>query len=782
MVNRHEATQKLLPEQGLEDPSLDENKVRFSSIVDAVIADMKIDPLPDEEVIHAQVCVFLSEHPDCYATELTSPSAQILHYFRTIFPEFTVVEASIEATITQLETTQAALPSQGLEERERQHRHVRIKRALQFLRTLGVKNGFPYATSLRQAAQGFWQTHKNSLEISESRFYESLSEAIEAFFGRTYEDPKQIPRALHEVMAQSYQATVQAIGLIDKEGNLDSSQRIEHITGRIHTRIHELSERKSGIQLRDLIAHIFNQEDRLASKALISERVVQLTDQLPREVKDAITNFLLRFPKEEVPASAFKGALKSVFQRLNSENIDEQRRAQIDEAKHLLHFLHSVETTSHQISLEEIELFCLLQSREKSMNPRSTLGIDEHSVRESILKAQGHRHGHRGKSGFVNTLRDKLAAQAGLHSMKHDDFMESMRLLFEIASGRLPIGEVVIRTGIGGSADPMPFRVLSYAIPSLLMAERFQKSFGECPRVELFTGQEGAIACNGREPEKIRANTQVAFTATDFFVHNFFPEIHPYFETVEDLPWDEHPALRSVVHFLIQKLEMLERDDPVLSKYLFELRRRGSSHGGENGAANALAYAAFHVICFQDIAEINQFLRPDFRPAPAVVSMGSHAEVEYDYIRNRLKAHFNLEEFRSHLANLGIDTTQLTSTPLQPPIQVTGLMNPRDLGTTPPYYPTPHDFALADLGKRPIRDLIQDSVSTAFVARYEVRSGDTAEANQTITREIGAGASTLGSLALIAFAVNRTGEQEWGSLNSQASTLATYLEHVAPKI
>jgi hypothetical protein len=279
-------------------------------------------------------------------------------------------------------------------------------------------------------------------------------------------------------------------------------------------------------------------------------------------------------------------------------------------------------------------------------------------------------------------MQREAHAQAVVHAMTDRDFEDIVRGLIKVASGELKIEDVTLRTGIGGSDDDVPLRILSYIIPSLTIARRFKEKFNMSPRVELFTGQEGGIACNGKDAEGVRKNTDQAFHVIQKFVDTFFHDIKDQFSLVSDKEWT-NPRVQLMIDYLENLLTNLMEKDEHLRKIGEELKGRGMKYGAETGLDHALRYAAFHIICFQDIPTVNRYIDPNAIPKTHIISIGGTAERDFDIVRDALTEHFSVEGFNQFALDSGQPDLKIQET-LQP-ISMRSMLI-ADTGNIPPYF------------------------------------------------------------------------------------------------
>lgn len=511
----------------------------------------------------------------------------------------------------------------------------------------------------------------NQMQKPEDReaFFQRAHDVFTAFFGIEYLSPDEIMpqiialvRKVHGDVAQhvDFENTSSLRSLQDRVGNAQSLI------------VHQARSRSFNVG--SFLDTLFDGQQSISRERL--QEHIALCSDLPVRAREALEKFASVFRGPNIVRQNLKGTLNAT---LSKEVLTPEEDVVIQKLSSLNAFLESLKAPP-----DVVDFFAHLYLR-GSMSFEDAKNLLDHQP--STLPAEILYSAFNGKvlldDPFVQLRSREALAQALINSMYAGDFIQIVTLLTDVASKHTPIDHLCLRTGIGGTPDPMPVRLASYVLCSLSIARRFQERFGASPKIEFFTGQEGAIACNSVDPDVVRANTADAFTFVDAFSKQFFPDVSHAFSLVEDHPWESNPRIVVMIDYLEQILRNAVSQDPVLSTMVGQLESRARNHDGRDGNS-ALRYAAFHVLCFRDIPTLNRYIEgPNFERPMHVISVGGAAEREFDYIRALLAEKFSVQDFNQFVASRDQDEFAITTE--DPPLHtrasiITGT------GILPPYY------------------------------------------------------------------------------------------------
>lgn len=510
-----------------------------------------------------------------------------------------------------------------------------------------------------------------SMQRPEDReaFFQRAHDVFTAFFGIEYLSPDEIMPQIIALVRKVHGDVAQHIDFEDTSSLRSLQDRVVNAQNLIVDQA-----RSRSFDVGSFLDALFDGQQSI-SREQLQEYVASHPD-LPVRAREALEKFVAGFRGPSIVRKNLKGMLNTI---LSKEGLTPEESTAIQKLSSLHSFLESLKAPP-----DVVDFFAHLYLR-GSMSFDDAKSLLDH--RPSTLPAEILYSAFNGRvlldDPFVQLRSREALAQALINSMYAGDFIQIVTLLTDVAANRIPIEHVCLRTGIGGTPDPMPVRLASYVLCSLNIARRFQERFGTSPQIEFFTGQEGAIACNSVDPDVVRGNTADAFAFIDAFSKQFFPDVSHAFSLVEDHPWESNPRIAVMIDYLEQILRNAISHDSVLSNMVSQLESRARNHDGRDGNS-ALRYAAFHVLCFRDIPTLNRYIEgPDFERPMHVISIGGAAEREFDYIRALLTEKFNVQDFNQFVASRGQDAFAITTE--DPPLHtrasiITGT------GILPPYY------------------------------------------------------------------------------------------------
>jgi len=229
---------------------------------------------------------------------------------------------------------------------------------------------------------------------------------------------------------------------------------------------------------------------------------------------------------------------------------------------------------------------------------------------------------------------------------------DTIKQLFEfslkVAKWEENIWNLNFRVWLWWTEDDFPIRIFSYLIYVLETSKNFDELFWESPKVELFTWEEWAIECNWMDKKKVRNQTQKMFWFSEKFVKEFYPEVS--FNTIKDPEWKEWSRISNVIDYLMGIIKKeIGNWNKKLNMIVEELIKRSKNHWNEWWEENALKYWVFHLICFQDIPCLTEYIYWECHKKSHIITVWWMAETEFLYIRNLLKEKFNITWYNNFL-------------------------------------------------------------------------------------------------------------------------------------
>ncbi len=594
------------------------------------------------------------------------------------------------------------------------------------------------------------QTTVGMKEEEKPVFYAKAEEIFTVFFGVEHNDERRLTEMIRPLIRKVFPELFEG----EDEVRYVKGDRIKVLKDRISEEIHRLiaESQKDKFDLRTFINDfLFEGKEAMEMEALFA-KLASVGDGTPEDVTYALRGVLngMKGKMLIVSKKVIAGALKRSHKHAAEEKADDPK---IPALKDLLAFVESLE--NKRMSITDFHILDYLRDYVDATTAGHLMEAKPQTLAGAVVESR-YNGNHLAHDAFTSHFKGEAMSKAVISSISKKDFKEIVACLVRIASGDLDIEDLSLRTGIGASDKDVPLRILSYAIPSLTIARRFQEKYGKSPRVDFFTGQEGGIACNGMPLDLVRANTETAFRITKDFVHTFFPDVAGQFSLVDDKEWS-HPQTQLMVAYLESVLiEAAERgDDPYLEKIVRELRRRGQEYGEDRGAGNSLKYAAFHVICFRDVPTINAYIDGNQGGQNHIVSIGGSSEKEFDHVRDVLTAKFSVEDFNRFAVESGKPEMRI-----QAALPNLGTRSSliADTGVIPPYFLVNevNDIALPELeGLEPnqVRDLFAQRIQSALTKTHQGVENDprTVSGARSLVQGMALLASTIGRESLVDF-------------------------------
>lgn len=511
-----------------------------------------------------------------------------------------------------------------------------------------------------------------SIQDSDDRevFFQRAHDVFTAFFGIEY-------LSADEVMPQIIDLVRKIHGDVAAHVSLDEVSSVRALQDRVVNAQNTIVDRarRNVFDVATFLGGLFGDRSVVARED-VQRYIEEHQQEMPPRVLESLEKFLRGFKGKEVARQMIKGMMNST---LSGSALSSGEQVAVQRLSSLNLFLESLKSPS-----DVSDFFAHLFLR-GSISYEEAQGLLHHTP--STLPAEILYSAFNGKvlldDPFVQLRSREAIAQALIDSMYASDFIQIVGLLMDVASNKTSVEEICLRTGVGGTPDPMPVRLASYILCSLKVAQRFLEKFGASPKIEFFTGQEGAIACNDVDAQTVRDNTADAFSFVQSFIHRFFPDIEGSFSLVQDREWESNPRIVMLVDYLEQLLLDAAKSDTVLTNIIDQLENRAKHHDGRDGRS-ALRYAAFHLLCFRDIPALNRYVEgSEYRRPEHVISVGGAAEREFDYVRALLVERFNVQDFNAYATSRGESDLSLID---EMPALKTRASIITGTGILPPYY------------------------------------------------------------------------------------------------
>lgn len=216
---------------------------------------------------------------------------------------------------------------------------------------------------------------------------------------------------------------------------------------------------------------------------------------------------------------------------------------------------------------------------------------------------------------------------------------------------------VKLTVGFGGSEQDVTVRSAAYIMPALEVARALnEQEISFC--VDVFRAEAFSSLINGYDLNIVTQLTTRLFDYLTAYVDHFYPDIADRVTFRRDAPASLDTTMPDVraLSGLLAKADTIDAVKDTLT-------RMGAKHGGEEGAAQALLYAAAHPIYSGMIEAATHETR-----APIILEFGGHPQRTFNEAGQYLAA--------------TVDRSRYTVRPWMGVIQ--------NSGTLPPYYPAPY--------------------------------------------------------------------------------------------
>lgn len=485
---------------------------------------------------------------------------------------------------------------------------------------------------------------EQAFETDEQRaiFYDHAHDVFTAFFGIEYVPTDTLMPMIINLIHKTHSDVATTL-------NCEGVRSVHNLQDRVRgAQAHiETQARGRTFDVKSLLDDIFMREDSIP-RDIFETRIRERQDLFPSSVQEALRLFFEKYKKPQIFRQMLKGMLNSVVAK---QGISDDEKHTIDRLSTLNTFLESLKAPP-----DVADFFAHLYLREivDFDQAQQLLHQGPSTLPNHILESA-----YNGRTllddPFVQLRGREAIAQTLISSMHAHDFLQITQLLIDVADGSVPIQDIHLRTGIGGAPDPMPLRLASYVLCSLQVARRFQETFGVAPKIDFFTGQEGAIACNDVDATTVRGYTKDGFAFIQRFTQIFYPDVADSFALVDDHEWSKNQRIGLVIDYFEKLLLAAMQKDQILVDMTKKLESRARNHDGLDGRS-ALRYAAFHVLCFKDIPVLTQYIDGDSADQQLpehIISIGGAAEREFDYIRSVLVESFHVDDFNLFVSRKG---------------------------------------------------------------------------------------------------------------------------------
>ena len=212
------------------------------------------------------------------------------------------------------------------------------------------------------------------------------------------------------------------------------------------------------------------------------------------------------------------------------------------------------------------------------------------------------------------------------------------------------VNNIVIRTVLG-AVEHMPFRALTYLLPSVKMAEAFiehQRTMrGECfysPQIEFIIMLNIGVYVNGLEYEKCFKEASLFIEVAKVYLDTYHPDVSSSVKFLLDESFSSKIRENQEYQDYESKIKFLLKEDKVLSPVLNIMgARRGH-------ADNSFEYAAMHPLLHDGLIDSNiaSFTECDGtkylmnKDVSTIISIGARPEEEFWKVRQLVN-----EEFKS---------------------------------------------------------------------------------------------------------------------------------------
>ncbi|PIR55517.1 hypothetical protein COU74_00660 [Candidatus Peregrinibacteria bacterium CG10_big_fil_rev_8_21_14_0_10_36_19] len=583
---------------------------------------------------------------------------------------------------------------------------------------------------------GLFYAKLNSVSLDrQEQFCKRMIDLLETFFCFDFHDPSSIANDINELVHLIVGQDVGDLGHVGED-----VATIEDFTRLVSKKKKEFVASKLDEVGRpsELVGLIFVSENQLA-KSEVLQRIGSLDIDNPRLI-EMLINSVDKIKKDQVFKPMFLGIVKSVI----NDYVKGEFSEYISLLDQITVFLETMR--KRKITLADLKLLSYFVDN-FSFDEAAELVNANDAFMSSLVKSV-YNGGHIVRNDYVRRMESSATSETFIKGLDDHAMQNLFSIFMKVANGEINVNEIDFQVGIGGFEHGVPLRILSYLVPSLTIANRFFAKYGDSPKISFFTGQHGAIYCNGFDKETVQKRTTNSFNFAGGFVKKFFPNLVGNFEFVNDVPWEE-PKMGAMLEYFEKLLLEELGHDAKITNLVGELRKRGARYGGEVGEMNALKYAAFHVICFRDIPIIDAYVKGgDVFKGRNFITFGGKAELSFDLVRSKLVEKFTVSGFNEFVESKGnahlkiVDDVQSASLETRSTVIM-------DSGDIPPY------FLVDKVGDVAVEDLKANSPADvgkviANMVRSVILFHRTSEDKKTVV----AAGSVVDSMALLATAVS----------------------------
>ena len=237
-----------------------------------------------------------------------------------------------------------------------------------------------------------------------------------------------------------------------------------------------------------------------------------------------------------------------------------------------------------------------------------------------------------------------------LDKINRDSITLISQLCQNCSSDTKKLCNIVIRT-VFGAVEHMPFRALTYLLPSIKMAEAivgYQKDFGEkdihLPKVEFIIMLNIGVALNELNYKRCYNETLLFIDVAKAYLNTYHPEVSPCVKFLVDEAFSSDLRKNKEYQNYESKVkELLSTHTDVGTVMTAMGNRRG--HGD-----NSFEYAAMHPLLHdglvdRNVANFKEYgngINSESEDISVLISIGARPEEEFWKVRNLIKE--NLEE------------------------------------------------------------------------------------------------------------------------------------------
>jgi hypothetical protein len=329
-------------------------------------------------------------------------------------------------------------------------------------------------------------------EMDRKVLYDKLKEIFTVFFGVEHNDETRVTGMIRSLIHTVYP------DLFDVE-EYASVDRVKVLKERIHAEINRRIAESQNIHfdVSNFVNNFLFEGGDSMDNEILFEKFASMSNSVPDEVSTPLRGVLngMRGKTATVSRKVIAGALKKSVKHNAKEHVSDPRVAGL---KDLLAFVESLERRKSAVS--DFHILDYLRDYVDEDSAKHLMGAKPQTLSGAVVESR-YNGNKLAVDSFTMHSRGEAVSKAVISSMSKNDFREISTCLLKIVKGEMAIEDLNLRTGIGASPEDVPLRILSYVIPALTIAKRFKDKYGKSPRVDLFTGQEGGIACNGMQAD-----------------------------------------------------------------------------------------------------------------------------------------------------------------------------------------------------------------------------------------------------------------------------------------